>query len=299
MTAPARRRLRSAAAPVTPPAPVTAPARTNSTACAPRRAHRERMERMRFGDVPALVAHQARPEDAAARGTVLLYHPLGKAKELHSEDVPVCSPTPASSQSVSTRSPTASGASRAATAGSSRTRGRRCSRWCPPRSPRSRRSRRAGAAALGDPRANRHRRRIARRLRGVRRRDSRPAHRGRRDHRRVAAVERRPAQPPSPPRPLPPTGAPLDHGRATTPSSRPRRSARSTGTWSRSTPPPPSACATSSSPASRTGCPTPRGTAPARRRSAGSTGSSWARAGAPDDPVPAADRARSDGTGSG
>jgi len=42
---------------------------------------------MRFGDVPALVAHQARPEDAAARGTVLLYHPLGKAKELHSEDL--------------------------------------------------------------------------------------------------------------------------------------------------------------------------------------------------------------------
>jgi uncharacterized protein len=45
------------------------------------------MYRMRFGDVPALVAHRARPEDTAVRGTVLLYHPLGKAKELHSADL--------------------------------------------------------------------------------------------------------------------------------------------------------------------------------------------------------------------
>jgi hypothetical protein len=45
------------------------------------------MERMRVGDVPSLVAHRGRPEEAAARGTVLLYHPLGKAKELHAADL--------------------------------------------------------------------------------------------------------------------------------------------------------------------------------------------------------------------
>lgn len=46
------------------------------------------MERIRLGDVPAVVAHRARAEDAAgARGTVLLYHPLGKAKELHAADL--------------------------------------------------------------------------------------------------------------------------------------------------------------------------------------------------------------------
>jgi uncharacterized protein len=45
------------------------------------------MERMRFRDVPALVAHRDRPEEAAGRGTVLLYHPLGKAKELHAADL--------------------------------------------------------------------------------------------------------------------------------------------------------------------------------------------------------------------
>jgi dienelactone hydrolase len=45
------------------------------------------MERVRLGDVPALVAHRGSPEDAAARGTVLLYHPLGKAKELHAADL--------------------------------------------------------------------------------------------------------------------------------------------------------------------------------------------------------------------
>jgi uncharacterized protein len=45
------------------------------------------MERIRIGDVPALVAHRGRIEDAAARGTVLLYHPLGKAKELHGADL--------------------------------------------------------------------------------------------------------------------------------------------------------------------------------------------------------------------
>lgn len=47
----------------------------------------ERMERVRLGDVPALVAHGGSPEEAAARGTVLLYHPLGKAKELHAADL--------------------------------------------------------------------------------------------------------------------------------------------------------------------------------------------------------------------
>lgn len=45
------------------------------------------MERLRLGEVPALVAHRSRPEEAAARGTVLLYHPLGKAKELHAADL--------------------------------------------------------------------------------------------------------------------------------------------------------------------------------------------------------------------
>lgn len=47
----------------------------------------DRMERMRFGDVPALVDSRTPPEVAAARGTVLLYHPLGKAKELHAADL--------------------------------------------------------------------------------------------------------------------------------------------------------------------------------------------------------------------
>jgi dienelactone hydrolase len=45
------------------------------------------MERIRIGDIPALVAHRSRPGEAAARGTVLLYHPLGKAKELHAADL--------------------------------------------------------------------------------------------------------------------------------------------------------------------------------------------------------------------
>jgi dienelactone hydrolase len=42
---------------------------------------------MRLGEVPALVAARAAPEEAAARGTVLVYHPLGKAKELHAADL--------------------------------------------------------------------------------------------------------------------------------------------------------------------------------------------------------------------
>jgi uncharacterized protein len=46
-----------------------------------------RVERIRIGEVPALIAHRGRIEEAAARGTVLLYHPLGKAKELHAADL--------------------------------------------------------------------------------------------------------------------------------------------------------------------------------------------------------------------
>lgn len=43
--------------------------------------------RTRFGDVPVLVAHAGSPERAAARGTVLLYHPLGADKDQHAEDL--------------------------------------------------------------------------------------------------------------------------------------------------------------------------------------------------------------------
>ena len=45
------------------------------------------MERLRIGDVPALAAYATSPEAGGARGTVLVYHPLGKDKSLHAEDL--------------------------------------------------------------------------------------------------------------------------------------------------------------------------------------------------------------------
>jgi len=45
------------------------------------------VDRVRFGEIPALVAYRETPEDAAARGTVLLYHPLGRDKSLHATDL--------------------------------------------------------------------------------------------------------------------------------------------------------------------------------------------------------------------
>jgi uncharacterized protein len=45
------------------------------------------VDRIRFGDIPALVAYRETPEDAAARGTVLVYHPLGRDKSLHATDL--------------------------------------------------------------------------------------------------------------------------------------------------------------------------------------------------------------------
>jgi dienelactone hydrolase len=45
------------------------------------------MQRLRLGDVPALVASSGAPEAAAARGTVLVYHPLGKDKDVHAGDL--------------------------------------------------------------------------------------------------------------------------------------------------------------------------------------------------------------------
>ncbi len=45
------------------------------------------MERVRFGEIPALVAYREAPDDAAARGTVLVYHPLGRDKSLHADDL--------------------------------------------------------------------------------------------------------------------------------------------------------------------------------------------------------------------
>jgi dienelactone hydrolase len=45
------------------------------------------VDRVRFGEIPALVAYRDAPEDAAARGTVLVYHPLGRDKSLHADDL--------------------------------------------------------------------------------------------------------------------------------------------------------------------------------------------------------------------
>jgi hypothetical protein len=45
------------------------------------------LDRVWLGAVPALVASAAAPEAAAARGTVLVYHPLGADKSLHTEDL--------------------------------------------------------------------------------------------------------------------------------------------------------------------------------------------------------------------
>lgn len=45
------------------------------------------MERIRLAEVPALVTFASRPETAAERGAVLLYHPLGRAKEMHASDL--------------------------------------------------------------------------------------------------------------------------------------------------------------------------------------------------------------------
>ena len=45
------------------------------------------MERLRLGDVPAVVASRGAPEDAARRGTVLIYHALGASKDLHADDL--------------------------------------------------------------------------------------------------------------------------------------------------------------------------------------------------------------------
>ncbi len=44
------------------------------------------LARIRFGEVPTLVASRADPP-AAERGTVLLYHPLGEDKSLHEDDL--------------------------------------------------------------------------------------------------------------------------------------------------------------------------------------------------------------------
>jgi dienelactone hydrolase len=45
------------------------------------------IHRVRLGEVPALAAHDGAPADAAARGTVLVYHPLGQDKSLHADDL--------------------------------------------------------------------------------------------------------------------------------------------------------------------------------------------------------------------
>jgi dienelactone hydrolase len=45
------------------------------------------LHRVRLGEVPALAAHDGAPADAAARGTVLVYHPLGQDKSLHADDL--------------------------------------------------------------------------------------------------------------------------------------------------------------------------------------------------------------------
>jgi dienelactone hydrolase len=45
------------------------------------------MERLRLGEIPALVASRGGAEHAARRGTVLVYHPLGKDKDVHAGDL--------------------------------------------------------------------------------------------------------------------------------------------------------------------------------------------------------------------
>jgi dienelactone hydrolase len=45
------------------------------------------LSRARLGEVPVLIAHAGSPGAAAARGTVLLYHPLGADKDQHAEDL--------------------------------------------------------------------------------------------------------------------------------------------------------------------------------------------------------------------
>jgi dienelactone hydrolase len=45
------------------------------------------MERLRFGEIPALVASRGDPASAARRGTIVLYHPLGKDKDVHAGDL--------------------------------------------------------------------------------------------------------------------------------------------------------------------------------------------------------------------
>ena len=231
---------------------------------------------MRFGDVPALVAHQARPEDAAARGTVLLITRSGRRRSC-TQRISVCSPTPASSQSGfyaiahgERRFPGGYGRFIA--------------------NPREALLEVVSATAAEVPA-------LVDEL--VRRRSATPGRIGIAgvslggfvaygaaipDRRIAAAVTiaaspRWGADPRSPHRhpgrfhPL----ALLSIMASDDALVRPQRPARSTGTWSRTTRRPQSACVTSSFPASRTGCPPPRGAAPARRRSAGSTGSSWAR----------------------
>jgi dienelactone hydrolase len=45
------------------------------------------LDRIRIGEVPALVASSGAPRAAAERGTVLVYHPLGQDKSLHAADL--------------------------------------------------------------------------------------------------------------------------------------------------------------------------------------------------------------------
>jgi hypothetical protein len=45
------------------------------------------MERLRLGEIPALVASRGGPERAARRGTILVYHSLGKDKDVHAGDL--------------------------------------------------------------------------------------------------------------------------------------------------------------------------------------------------------------------
>src|SRR5512133_2852777 len=45
------------------------------------------LDRLRLGEVPALAAYGASATDAAERGAVLVYHPLGADKSLHEEDL--------------------------------------------------------------------------------------------------------------------------------------------------------------------------------------------------------------------
>lgn len=45
------------------------------------------LERLRIGAIPVLAAHAGSPRDAARRGTLLVYHPLGGDKSLHEADL--------------------------------------------------------------------------------------------------------------------------------------------------------------------------------------------------------------------